>query len=233
MNVRPLSFSFPALCLSYLLPLLSANAEDAPALDGVCKSEPMPAGYVAVGEMESPECRRSAPGQRNAWLIDKVRDKIISCQPPDYERGYPPAIGFVVCKRTITSACPFRLDGTPNGFELTKGASCDGPSMTSDCFLYTDDRPVLQHLDPSPGSPPRTWIIEIKRGVQKCRTPLNTQPDEEVGYMLEHETAAPFCIAPNILYLLDNASINYLKYQHGLGGRISPSIFRCGNSSVS
>jgi hypothetical protein len=37
-----------------------------PALDAVCKSDPLPAGFVAVGEMESPECKASNPGYKNA-----------------------------------------------------------------------------------------------------------------------------------------------------------------------
>src|ERR1700738_957373 len=104
----------------------AVRVEDRPAeqLDGVCKADPMPSGYVAVGEMESPECKKSAPGQKNAWLINRLQDKIVACAPPDYASGYPPAIAYLVCERVQSNACPPRLDGTANGFLLTIGSTC-------------------------------------------------------------------------------------------------------------
>jgi hypothetical protein len=112
------------------------NALSEQVLDGVCKTELMPAGFVAVGEMESPECKASPPGQKNAWLIDKVHDKIISCALPDYAHGYPPAIAYMSCERVQASQCPPSFDGTPNGFLLTTGTSCTNLRVKSSCFRW-------------------------------------------------------------------------------------------------
>jgi hypothetical protein len=57
---------------------------------------------------------------------------------------------------------------------------------------------------------PAGYVVEIKRGAEKCR-----HEDEEIGYSLDRETVAPFCIKPNILYLMDNAGINQLRFKHG------------------
>jgi hypothetical protein len=109
------------------------------ALDGVCKGDSIPPGFVAVGEIESPECKPSPPAQKNSWLIDKVHDKIVACAPPDYDRGYPPVIGYLVCKRLFLSQCPPTLDGTANAYELTLGRSCDSTNLIKFCARSTAD----------------------------------------------------------------------------------------------
>src|SRR5207253_1172531 len=97
-----------------------------------------------------PECKPSAPGRKNAWLIDRVRDNIISCAPPDYSGGYPPAIAYMICDRLRTSQCAPSIDGTQNGFLLAAGASCKSPRVKSLCWhwsMYVTSRPS----EPKPG----------------------------------------------------------------------------------
>lgn len=115
-------------------------APSQPVLDAVCKAAPMPAGYVAVGEIENPdpECGTSSPGHKNAWLIDKVHDKIISCTPPDYAFGYPPAIAYMICQRVSTPQCPPTLDGTANAYELAQGKSCTSSRVVTLCWDYNE-----------------------------------------------------------------------------------------------
>src|SRR6185312_191336 len=97
--------SILVLCLLALPAMAQSNAAQQ-SLDAVCKSDPkatgyvpdpMPAGYVPVGEMESSECKASEPNKKNAWLIDKVRENIVSCERPNYGKGYPPAIAYMAC----------------------------------------------------------------------------------------------------------------------------------------
>ncbi|WP_156936915.1 hypothetical protein [Bradyrhizobium sp. WSM2254] len=103
------------------------------ALDAECKSHPLPPGHVAVGELHSPECGTN-PREMNAWYIDKVRDKIVTCTVPDYANAYPPVIAYRVCRRVSAPACPPLLDGSPNGYELSSlNSRCDGPFGISRC----------------------------------------------------------------------------------------------------
>jgi hypothetical protein len=142
--VRHLKLACVLVCA--LLSLLATtgraeNASSEPALGWICKTDPMPAGFVAVGEMESPECNKSDPGLKNAWVIDKVDDKIVSCARPDYAYGYPPAIAYLTCERVLASQCPSYMDGTPNGFELTPGTSCKNSAVKSFCWSWSYDSP--------------------------------------------------------------------------------------------
>jgi hypothetical protein len=108
------------LILAFVVTYMSrvAVAEDANSpqatLDGSCKSSPMPAGFIQVGEIESAECTPSAPGHKNAWPIDKIKSGSIACGLPDYDNGYPPAIAYIPCERVSSDQCPPSIDGTPN-----------------------------------------------------------------------------------------------------------------------
>lgn len=104
-------------------------------LDAICKTAPVPTGFVTVGELNSPECGTN-PTEMNAWYVDKVRHKIVSCTLPDYSNGQPPAILYRVCKRVLAPACAPRTDGGPNGYELGSiDGLCDGPyaSLIQNC----------------------------------------------------------------------------------------------------
>lgn len=105
-------------------------------LDGFCKSDVMPGDKVAVGEMDSIQCKTAPPGRSNAWLIDKVHTGVVACAPPNYADGYPPAIGYVVCDHVESTACPMNLDGTPNGFKLTLPNECRSAIVRSQCIWW-------------------------------------------------------------------------------------------------
>jgi hypothetical protein len=138
-HFRQIKLVLVSVCALSFLPVTNSGAQNPPseqAFDAVCKTAPMPAGFVAVGEMESPECKESDPGRKNAWLIDRVRDKIVSCAPPDYASGYPPAIAYMTCERVQAGRCPSSIDGTPNGFLLTAGKSCRNPRVKSVCLEF-------------------------------------------------------------------------------------------------
>jgi hypothetical protein len=138
-NIRYILLPARLLTLLLLLSIIASEADDPPpkqSLDAVCKVDPMPVGFVAVGEMESSECKLSAPGSKNAWLIDKVRDNIISCAAPNYAYGYPPAIGYMICESVLTDSCPGMIDGTPNGLLLTTPTSCRSAKVSSECLDY-------------------------------------------------------------------------------------------------
>jgi hypothetical protein len=139
-----------------------------------------------------------------------VREKIVSCAAPDYENGYPPAIGYAVCKRVSTPACPLRLDGSPNGFELTKGASCDGPNITTRCGDYSESPQPSMHMPSYLDY--LDWTLETRRGDPGC--PDKGSPDKQIGYTLKHQTTAPFCIGYNYYRLMENAAINFFKLKH-------------------
>src|SRR5437879_2885800 len=79
MSVRlsPFNLACALVCALWFAQTIDSSADNQPSeqtLDAVCKADSMPAGFVAVGEIESPECKPSAPGRKNAWLIDRVRD---------------------------------------------------------------------------------------------------------------------------------------------------------------
>jgi hypothetical protein len=118
--LRQLTLACLSICGVSFLSTPKGRAENAPSepLDAICKTAPMPAGSIAVGEMESPECKESPPGRNNAWLIDKVHDQIVSCALPDYTSGFPPTIAYMNCGRVHANACPPKVDGTPNAFLL-------------------------------------------------------------------------------------------------------------------
>ncbi|MGO6937869.1 hypothetical protein [Rhizobium johnstonii] len=100
-------------------------AQPTEGLDARCKAEVLPPGYVAVGELESPECPTSTPPAKNAWYIDKLRDGIVSCKRIDYENDYAPLVGYIVCDTEASENCPSRFDGSDNAFKLTLTKSCD------------------------------------------------------------------------------------------------------------
>jgi len=146
------SVSAFGLAFSSLTDCNAENAVNEQALDGVCKGDPMPAGFVAVKEMESAECKASAPGRKNAWLIDKVHDKIVSCAPPDYASGYPPAIAFMICDRVRTSQCAPSIDGSPNGYLLTMGTTCNSSRVKSICIFFGSNKRYRRSEEEKPWS---------------------------------------------------------------------------------
>jgi len=85
--------------------------------------------------------------------------------------------------------------------------------MTSLCFEATDGRP-------QPGmyraSWQKDWTVQVQRGAEKCKglQPTYSAPDNHIGYSLESETVAPFCIEPNVVYLRENMSANYSKLKY-------------------
>ena len=104
-------------------------------LDAICKTSPIPPGFVAVGEIDSPvECKAGEPGSKNAWLIDKVREGVVACVPPNYTSGFPPAISYMVCGKISAENCPPNIDGSLNGFLLKTPASCDTPRVKANCW---------------------------------------------------------------------------------------------------
>jgi hypothetical protein len=136
--MKVLPFFALALLVGSFAKISSASAQvsetsSQTTLDAECKSNAIPPGHVAVGELNSPECGPN-PRVKNVWYIDKVRDKIVACAVPDYANAYPPVINYRVCRRVYAAACPPLLDGSPNGYELSSlNSHCDGPFGATRC----------------------------------------------------------------------------------------------------
>lgn len=124
------------LMVAFASNLLRAEQSSIPSvenLDGICKLDKVPIGYVPVGEFHSGACASANPVEMNAWYVDKIHDGIVSCTIPDYVSGYPPVIGYTVCQKKLSASCPMRLDGGPNAYELTIPQNCEGRRVVSVC----------------------------------------------------------------------------------------------------
>jgi len=135
-------------------------------LDAICKSRPLPAGFMPVGELNSPECEGN-PGDLNAWYVDRVTDGMVACTPPPYADGYPPAITFRVCKRSLSPYCPQNRDGTPNAYELASFMSlCEGVALKKEgCdynFSPTVGASYWFHYVPDPTCPLGTRTLRSR-----------------------------------------------------------------------
>ena len=199
LTVRPLiAFIMLGLAFSSFAVAQADLAPSQPELPGVCKADPMPAGYVAVGEMESPECGTSSPAHKNAWLIDKVHDKIISCTPPDYAFGYPPVISYSVCRRVWLSTCPANLDGSPNAYELTLGASCSGRNSSN--LVCAKGRQEWPH-DDSGGLHDQEfkfWAMDRIPNDAECMAKYKDYPDRLIYWnSISKGEQVPLCINLN------------------------------------
>jgi hypothetical protein len=173
-------------------------APSQPVLDAVCKADPMPAGYVAVGEMDSPECGTSSPTHKNAWLVDKVHDKVISCAPPDYAFGYPPVISYSVCRHVSLSTCPAHLDGSPNGYELTLGASCSGRNSSN--LVCAKGRDSTGEPNPNyfGGADIAFWVMDRISNDPKCMAKYRDYPDQLIYWdSISNGEQVPICIDLN------------------------------------
>lgn len=137
---RPIMIRVMAIAASLLVAFVCSKVEadqsKAPSmedLDGICKVDKIPIGYVAVGEYNSAQCTSANPVERSAWYVDKVRDGIVSCAVPDYANGYPPVISYLVCRQKVSASCPGHLDGGPNAYELTIPSNCNGAGVGRFC----------------------------------------------------------------------------------------------------
>jgi hypothetical protein len=204
----------------------TAQADPAPLepmLDAVCKVEPMPPGYVAVGEMESPECKPSDPPHKNAWLVDKVRDKIVSCIPPDYASGYPPAISYMICRRVSAQQCTPSLDGTANAYELTLGATCTSPKVVTACTnrgkwdyapsAYIEGRAGVGKKADWYNDELQRWKLSVILGDPECAKAENAH---QVGldrvnfvWKLDRGEPLPLCAEHNPASVSEIASYNW------------------------
>ncbi len=127
--------------------MVGANAESSlPPDDGVCKGGPIPAGWVPIRELWSPECEpATSPFDRNAWELGQLKDDVESCLEPNYSEDFPPNLSYVVVRKTLSKKCPARKDGTPNTFvlrhwsntiatpEANKNADCPGMIVGGKC----------------------------------------------------------------------------------------------------
>ncbi|RWP80455.1 hypothetical protein [Mesorhizobium sp.] len=196
-------FSLAISCLPFLFFVSagSSQSEDSAQLDAVCKEMPVPPGFVAVGEMESVECKPSEPGQMNAWLIDRARSKIVSCIPPDYDSGYPPAISLMMCGSVKSAKCQPKLDGSNNAFELTTNLDCSNPRIRSECDESKIHDAKFEHrnfnapFDPSFELP--FFELSIDNAYSGC--PSKPGSRDRVRYLqtLEKGEAIPLCMALN------------------------------------
>lgn len=93
--------------------------------DAICKKDPMPAGWVPVGELASPQCGPSgSPFDMNAWILGRLQPGTIACAAPDYSNDPAPNIGYIACGTASASNCPSRLDGTQNAVILQPFLAC-------------------------------------------------------------------------------------------------------------
>jgi len=177
--------------------IVLAQGPDSPYsnLDAICKAEPIPPGFVTVGEMESPECEASNPPAKNAWLIDRVHDNIVTCTSPDYAHGFPPAIAYGVCTGVLAPECPSRLDGSPNGYRLNFGNSCTGPNYISECTLVRDRKGAKEDDEV------QYWVVGAVEnhadcaGKRKCVSNRCWDTPDKVTYRIEIKKGetVPFC----------------------------------------
>lgn len=182
-----------------------AQTECEPSLDGICKKDPLPPGYVPVGELDSPECKPLDAGGKSAWLIDKVRNKIVSCAMPNYASGFPPAISYMVCQRVNNPNCPPTLDGSPNAYELTQGTACKNTSIKEVCaapsdlyhndfFLYNDDNSKDYN------SKLKKFILSIDKNSNRCLKPPHTSLYHYIDELLP-DSPTPLCMQYNDHYV--------------------------------
>lgn len=181
-----------------------ASAQDQSMLDGICKSHPMPAGMVAVGEMESSECEPSEPGKKNAWLIDRVQHNIVACEKPNYGDGYPPAISFLSCDKAYSDTCPPTLDGTANGFRLTTISECHSRGVDSVCLDWDRDKDLW--FNPNSGlgglsnyktDPFTLLFLGVEKKASDCRD--QTGKPDKATYLrnLAVGESVPLCVSHN------------------------------------
>jgi hypothetical protein len=199
------------------------NQETSSNLDAVCKTDPLPPGYVPVAELDSPECKAEIRPKKNAWLIDKVRDKIVSCAPPDYESGYPPVIAYAVCSRVSTSNCPARLDGSPNGYELTLGSSCTARKSSGlVCVKGRNDlhgEPFDFSRDiPNSDKELNFWVMERISNDATCMATYQDRAPDRLIYWdsISDEEQVPLCSSLNLSTIYNmharNIFSHYPKY---------------------
>jgi len=118
---RLIRMSVFLICAGVFTPALFGQKPN----DAICKGKPLPAGMVPTGEMISPaECPVHDPYEKNAWILGKVGEGVVSCTAPDYEHDSAENIRFLACGKQVTSDCSPHLDGTPNGIILRSSKSC-------------------------------------------------------------------------------------------------------------
>jgi hypothetical protein len=145
--------------------------------------------------MESSECTESAQGKNNAWLIDKLRDNVVSCSPPNYAKGFPPAIAYMVCDRVFAPRCSPQLDGTPNGFLLALGETCKSPRIKSAC----GGNMKFNHVESTTGGVKQyeiaSWFIGVLKDHPDCRDQASTYWRQKYLYIdkLNNEEELPVC----------------------------------------
>lgn len=101
--------------------------------DAICKTDPIPAGWIPVEEMQSAECAAKSPFEMNAWILDRVSESVVACIRPNYGNAWPPLVGYVVCGRVPSNKCPLNKDGTANAFRLASPGRCPGDEQRIGC----------------------------------------------------------------------------------------------------
>jgi hypothetical protein len=83
----------------------------------ICKSSPIPQGYIIISEVTSLCPRAFLSTGKNGWVIKKATDDLeIAClctpglPPPGYKKGKP----------TTLPSCPIPSPGQPNAVELNR-----------------------------------------------------------------------------------------------------------------
>ncbi|WP_248447223.1 hypothetical protein [Sinorhizobium meliloti] len=170
-----------AILVSLIASVPVARSQNTDLLDGVCKSEPLPAGFVPVAEVDSPECEAVKRGEKNGWLIDKVKDGIVACVPPNLKADAAPAVAYIPCSREFTDQCPARFDGGPNGYKLTFPKSCRG---FYNQYCYSDDE--LNRMEVA--------VIDLQKDSDQCVEDKSRPHHVKLSGNIAHW---PICIANN------------------------------------
>ena len=225
------------LCLTAAIAFTaySGFAQAASPGDGLCKTDPVPPGYVPIGELNNAGCANgSNPFAMNAWQFDKARDGITTCQSPDYLEGFPPSISYPIVRSVVSPSCSPKLDGGPNAFVLGTPESVKSMKITK---MFRDSKTVPFCFDNSTeqskilatflyegfvegGKPLTLYIVKRVFYADVCPAPqggarLNAVVVQKFGSGLDLLDKVVFACA---LSLADAASV---KLDHYWGPRIT------------
>lgn len=108
----------------------------------VCLGTPIPSGTVVVGYLRSPRCSNTrGSSNSNAVEVALAEAGIAACELPDYLKADGEVIRFATCRKVLVDACPARLDGGPNAYQLSRLEQCVDERTHAGC---EDDRDPIR-----------------------------------------------------------------------------------------